>query len=137
MSTHFAVPSRRRAMPVIAGRQPLHGSLFVSLFAVAICLAGCSDSRQAIKETKQSGNRIIRALEGFRADRGEYPRSLSDLSPRYLQELPLPAWGLRTWKYESDGVEFVLGVDESSRTGDGNAHWLRYQGAKWGWQVGD
>ena len=38
---------------------------------------------------------------------------------------------------ESNGKEFTLRVDESVHTGDGNSRWLRYQGEKWGWQIGD
>jgi hypothetical protein len=107
------------------------------LVPLVLCLAGCSSSQTKINETKQRGDQIIRALEQYRADNSRYPTSLTDLSPKYLPDVPSPTWGLRTWQYESDGKEFTLRVDESIHTGDGNSRWLRYQGEKWGWQIGD
>lgn len=137
MNWHFGLLLGRRPIRLIAGDLSLAKTLFFLLLPVALCLSGCSDDRGSIKETKQRGNQIIQALEQSRAARGQYPKSLADLSPKYIQELPSPAWGLKTWQYESDGKEFTLRVDESVRTGDGNSHWLRYQGKKWGWQIGD
>lgn len=107
------------------------------LLLVVLCLPGCSSGRAKIEDTKQKGNQIIRALEQFRADHGRYPKSLTDLSPRHIRELSPPTWGLKMWEYESDGKAFTLGVDESIHTGDGDSRWLRYQGQKWGWQIGD
>jgi hypothetical protein len=107
------------------------------LLPVVLCLVGCSSGRRALEETKHKGDQIIHALEQFRADHGKYPKSLADLSPKYMQEVPPPTWGLKTWQYEADEKGFTLRVDESIFTGDGNSHWLRYMGEKWGWQIGD
>jgi hypothetical protein len=59
----------------------------LSLLAVAVCVAGCSSQRQ-IDEAKRRGDQIVQALKEFHADRGHYPRSLADLSPKYLQKIP-------------------------------------------------
>jgi hypothetical protein len=104
--------------------------LFLTL-TVVVCFAGCSDKRR-IDETKRTGNQVIQALEQFRSDRGHYPKSLSDLSPKYLRELPAPTWGVKKWQYEANKGEFTLRVDESVHTGDGDSRWLRYQGKGWG-----
>jgi hypothetical protein len=105
------------------------------LLSVTTFLAGCSDTHQQIKETEQRGDKIIRALDQFFADNGKYPKSLSELTPKYLTEIPAPTWGLREWIYNGDG--YILGVNETIYTGDGNSQWLRYQGAMSGWQKGD
>ena len=137
MNRHFGTRFVRRPMRFIAGSSSLGKLLFFLPLLVTLCIAGCSNGQGRIDETKQKGNQIIRALEQFRIDRGQYPKSLADLSPKYIRELPPPTWGLKTWQYESDGSEFTLRVDESVHTGDGNSRWLRYQGEKWGWQIGD
>ena len=103
MDKHFGARLARRPMQFIAGSLSLVKSLFFLLLSVALCLSGCSSGQGKIDETKQNGNQVIRALEQFRTDRGQYPKSLADLSPKYIQELPPPTWGLKTWQYESDG----------------------------------
>jgi hypothetical protein len=109
----------------------------VAMLLIALCLVGCSSGRQKMAETTQRGNRIVRALEQYHADRGRYPNSLTDLSPKYLREIPPPTWGLRTWQYQSRASDFTLRVDESVHTGDGDSRWLQYMGKQLGWQVGD
>lgn len=108
-------------------------SLLFGTTIFAIAVAGCGD----IEETERRGNAILGALERFNSDHGRYPAALDELQPKYLQEIPTPTWGLRTWKYSSDGAEFQIGVDESTRTGGGDALWFRYLGEKHGWQTGD
>ncbi len=104
---------------------------------VAVLIAGCSGASR-LPETEQAGNQIVKALGQYSADHGRYPLSLSDLSPKYLSDIPSPTWGLQEWRYSSDRPDrFGLQVDESTRTGDGNAKWFRYLGPKYGWQLGD
>lgn len=79
----------------------------------------------------------MNALKRYHADHGQYPATLDDLTPHYLQEIPPPTWGLRTWYYSPNATSFQIGVDESKYTGDGNSHWFRYLGDKHGWQTGD
>jgi type II secretory pathway pseudopilin PulG len=114
------------------------------LIALALLiLAGCSQSqrvrwqKQQIEETKQRGNQIVQAIEAFRTDHGAYPKSLAEVSPKYLPEVPQPTWGLKSWKYEITVDGFDLRVDESSQTGNGDALWLRYLGKRHGWGMGD
>lgn len=90
---------------------------------LALCLVGCSDKQQ-VAETKQRGNQIVGALENFHSDKGRYPQVLTELSPKYLSDIPMPTWGLRKWEYEVKKGHFELGVNESIHTGDGVSHWL-------------
>jgi hypothetical protein len=119
-----------------------------ALVAAAIMVVvGCAQRhriewhKREIEETKRRGNLIIQAIDAFHLDHKTYPKSLSALSPKYLSEIPQPAWGLKSWKYETtaDGKAdgFVLRVDESEDTGNGDALWLRYEGRRFGWQMGD
>jgi hypothetical protein len=91
----------------------------------------------SVDETKRRGDVVIQALNNFHADHGRFPRSLAELSPQYLEEIPEPDWGLRRWLYEPDGSDFYLRVNETEHTGDGDSHWLRYEGDKSGWRMGD
>lgn len=114
-----------------------HRPLVFFLLLISLCLCGCSSDRGKIDETKRRGDMIIRALEQFHSDRGYYPQSLADLAPKHIKELAPPTWGLKEWQYESRGSEFTLKVNESMHTGDGSSRWLRYEGTKYGWHIGD
>jgi type II secretory pathway pseudopilin PulG len=109
----------------------------VLLLLSSLVFAGCSNSQPQLKETEQRGNKIIQALKRYRTDTGDYPKTLVELSPKYLQEIPLPTWGLKEWIYEADANSFNLQVNETIYTGDGNSHWFRYLGEMHGWQTGD
>jgi hypothetical protein len=113
----------------------------ISLFLLATAIAnasilGCSE-KPSLRETAQRGDLIIAALEKYRADHGQYPPSLKHLSPKYIDKIPSPTWGLREWIYEGDERGFFLMVDESVHTGDGNSRWFKYQGKELGWETGD
>lgn len=110
---------------------------FMSILLLSfVMMAGCSGSN-GLAETKNHGDQIISALQAFHAKNNRYPSDLKELVPTYLVDVPLPTWGLRTWKYYGDTTDFSLGVDESTSTGDGDSHWFRYMGPKHGWQLGD
>jgi hypothetical protein len=96
---------------------------------------GCHDE-EALAQTERCGNVIVEAIEAFREATGDYPGALSELTPGYLAEIPQPEWGLKKWNYEAWEDGFTLGVDESSRTGDGNSHYFRYMSGQ-GWMWGD
>lgn len=112
-------------------------SVYFSVMTVCLlCVAGCG-RRHGLEETERRGDTIIVALEKYFADQAQYPPFLNDLTPQYLQEVPAPTWGLETWEYSTTGNEFLLGVNESTNTGDGDAFWFRYLGEEHGWQTGD
>jgi hypothetical protein len=91
----------------------------------------------SVDETTRRGDVLVQALNKYRADHGRFPRSLAELSPQYLKEIPQPDWGLRRWIYEPSESDFYLKVNETEHTGDGDSHWLRYEGEKSGWRMGD
>ena len=110
--------------------------VYILLLVFMAGFVGCSDKGQ-LDETERRGNLIIQALKSFHSKHGTYPASLKALVPDYLPEIPKPTWGLQVWKYSGNHTDFSLGVDESRKTGDGNAHWYRYSGEAHGWQLGD
>jgi general secretion pathway protein G len=52
-------------------------------------------------------NRLAAAVQHYRSDRGAFPRSLSDLVPRYLDAVPLDPWG-RPYAYRAGGGKATL-----------------------------
>jgi hypothetical protein len=114
-------------------------SLFIVIL-VAVGLFGALAlyrSWASFDETIRRGDIIVQALNKYYANHHQYPALLTDLSPRYLEDIPAPTWGLQMWKYTSLPNEFEIGVDESNSTGNGDALWLKYLGPRLGWQTGD
>lgn len=77
------------------------------------------------------------ALKQFEKDNGKYPESLQDLTPRYLQTISPPAWGLGRWIYTVNPDGFDLRVNETIYTGDGDSMYLRYDERESKWVTGD
>jgi hypothetical protein len=71
-------------------------------------------SAALVEQTMREGDRIIRAIESYRADKGHPPSSLLALVPDYLPSIDPPAAGSPAWQYESRGIEdwtLAFGVD--------------------------
>jgi hypothetical protein len=91
------------------------------IFSCLLMLAACSGSsedlpRAQVEESKQRGDKIIAALKQFHADRGTYPRSLSELVPNYMKEIQPPTVNPAKWHFNSDGNGFSLKFgDETGR----------------------
>lgn len=80
---------------------------FMRMVAVVLCICclacGCSRSSAPqhaydINALKTEGNRILTALRSYKADHGQYPRSLQELPESYL--FPLPALGTDNGEWE-------------------------------------
>lgn len=112
----------------------IRACVLTATLLLALSAAGCS--RAALKETERRGNQVVTALTRYQTDNGHYPASLEELTPKYLREIPSPTWGLKQWRYENNGSRFTLMVDESHRTGDGDAQYLNYSD-RHGWQLAD
>jgi hypothetical protein len=67
-------------------------------------------SMAPVYQSMQIGDRIVEALNLYRAETGHYPVSLEMLVPKYLDEIPAPVWGEQLWRYDEDGDSFFLGV---------------------------
>jgi hypothetical protein len=126
----------RQRFPIEIPRWARYISAIVLLFVAAVTAMIVLETR-SLRTTKSLGNEIINAIESFRAATGRYPQSLGELTPRFIPRILDPAWGLQTWQYSSTRDTFSLRVNESEKTGDGNAHWLEYQDRERGWQLGD
>ena len=115
-------------------------SLVFLLAALVLFAPGCSSplgDKQGLAESARRGDLIVAAIEKYHADNGQYPKALADLVPKYIQDIPLPTWGVKSWTYELTEEYFDLRVDKSPETGDGYHHFLWYCGPDHGWQIGD
>ena len=51
------------------------------------------DQEKRLKDTRRSLSLVLSALARYKEKRGEYPASLNDLVPDYLDQVPLASWG--------------------------------------------
>ena len=91
----------------------------------------------ALEFTEKRGNPVVGALKLYRADHGRYPQSLQELSPRYLDSIPPPSWGLKTWIYAAEKGGFDLRVHESIHTGNGVSRFFGDYDHSAKWELGD
>lgn len=64
------------------------------LSLIALALTACLRSG-SLKETRRRGDVIVQALERHHAEHSQYPATLTELCPKYLNRIPPPAWGMR------------------------------------------
>ena len=70
--------------------------------------------RKAFLRISANARPIVKALEEFKSDNGDYPTALSQLAPTYLSELPYPGvLGARTFSYSNPGrrYNYIVGED--------------------------
>jgi hypothetical protein len=71
------------------------------LVCVAAC-QGCADwSKEAVAQSQRRGDKIIAALEAYKADHTTYPKALDELVPQYLSKIEPPTAGSEVWFYET------------------------------------
>ena len=94
--------------------------LLLLCFAASI-VASCSP---ASERDLPIGDQIIAALERYRADHGQYPESLSQLTPTYMPSIASPRHGARKWDYVTyrDRSDFALFYWGSRPHQDGYAY---------------
>ena len=65
---------------------------------------------QDVHESQRRGSQIIDAIGAFHRTAGTYPLGLYELTPGYLEDIPLPVAGEGFWRYETDraGAGFSL-----------------------------
>jgi hypothetical protein len=68
----------------------LSGVGLVLVLAVSLLLVRKVDTRRKA-ESMHRGDAIVAALSSFRAERGRYPGSLAELSPKFLHRIPSTA----------------------------------------------
>jgi len=61
------------------------------------------------KITKDDGLRIAQSLDTYYQDHGQYPETLNELVPMYIDELNQPASRMYGWLYYTTVDKFTLG----------------------------
>ena len=93
--------------------------IFVSallVIASSLAVAGCRHgnwTKSNIVESQARGNRIVAALDQYKAQNGKYPDSLALLLSGFLGEIEPPLAGNQVWRYAAlkDGEDFELGFE--------------------------
>ena len=64
--------------------------------------------------TITSALHIVRAIEGYHSEKGAFPETLEDLTPKYLPFVYPAKWGETGWIYETKDEDFTLTVGYKS-----------------------
>jgi hypothetical protein len=76
--------------------------MLLAVLLFPLC-AGCDDAASTAKRNRAAANRIVTALRQYHTGHGVYPKSLNELTPEILAELPLPEHCTGgTWKYSAN-----------------------------------
>jgi hypothetical protein len=110
--------------------------LLLAVAIIAVVIVVCQRTG-SVEIAKLQGDKIIKALKQYGANHGEYPASLSDLCPQYLEHIQSPWWGVREWTCTRAKGDFELGVRETESAPDGEHYWLYQVGASGRWEMMD
>jgi hypothetical protein len=77
---------------------------WIALLVLAVLFAGCSNKR-TIGELADAGDKIVAAIDSYKASHGAFPESLSDL--KSMSEVAIPAVDSWTYVTMNDGT-YVL-----------------------------
>lgn len=108
------VTSRTNNQLIYRGSIPL-----LSLLILQVSLLSCSGSNWSedkILASQERGDRIAAALNKYHADNGIFPKSLKDLTPKYINEITPPMAGNQEWRYAiiENGNDFILIFEDDS-----------------------
>lgn len=73
-------------------------------------------------ESVKRGTILVGKIKEFRVTHGRYPRSLDELVPAYLGDIPTPIAGDGKWRYRASGEQFYLQFATSSGYPSCNYH---------------
>jgi len=92
--------------------------IFILLFAgMSACSIG--DGKWNIRDNQTTGNTIIKALYLYKQEHDGFPKTLTDLMPKYLEKIPKTAGG-QDFFYSANSVDgFFLSFEVDSRSGCG------------------
>jgi hypothetical protein len=83
----------------------------VCCLIAGLLLIGCDGEHQkASVEDFRRGDRIVAALEKYRAEHGDYPDTLSVLVPTYMRAVEDPDYGDRRWDYIHHSMKRTYGL---------------------------
>jgi hypothetical protein len=69
------------------------------LFCFVTLAVGCEADKSSVPNDEVIGNKIVAALEKYKAQRGSYPDVLPELEPDYIGLITSPRYGERRWDY--------------------------------------
>ena len=69
------------------------------LACTILMMLSCAPAKSSVPNEQQHGDQIIAALEKYKAERGSYPDTLSELEPNYLGHITPPHYGEKKWDY--------------------------------------
>jgi hypothetical protein len=70
-----------------------------ALFCLVALSVGCEADKSSVQNDEVIGDKIVAALEKYKAQRGSYPDVLSQLEPTYISQITQPRYGARRWDY--------------------------------------
>ncbi len=114
------------------GFNALDGPLFGSMLSPEVFGSQLQSDYESMKrfDTMDDGMRIMLALRAYRDARGEFPQSLGDLSPQWLDPVPVDPFSGDEFLYERRGDDYILysvaydGEDDGGRSGR-RRYWRR------------
>lgn len=83
----------------------LYGQLLMMLQLPNVEPTLTAEMRNAMRRTTLN---VAMSLLKYKYDRGRYPRSLDELTPKYLEEVPQDVFGTGGLIYKSDGQSFTV-----------------------------
>ncbi|HKI54997.1 MAG TPA: hypothetical protein VJ987_12795 [Anaerolineales bacterium] len=103
-----------------SGRKKFAGPLYTILATVLlISISALAQHVDFHQETERRAERIVQAIESYEAREGDYPESLSQLTPWYILSLPKPMiiYG-QDWCYQSGENYYRLGYIDREHWSD-------------------
>lgn len=103
---------------ILAALRPRIAVVRPVLFLILACFLGCllpscsNWSDDHVRETKHRGEQVRDALKQYQRQTGTYPSKLEQLVPKYIERIPLPTVGKKTWSYEvyKAGGSYLISV---------------------------
>lgn len=90
----------------------LHLTILLFTLSFAFFNMNCGEKPgegELAKKGYEKAKPIIEALEKYRAEKGDYPKTLAELTPEYLAELPTDESGQNyKYQYKADEKNFIL-----------------------------
>ncbi len=102
--------------------------LFLSCF-ILLTIAACLSPDEEIRINQERGNKIVKVLEDYNRDYGQFPENLELLVPAYLSEIPRTVTN-NEFIYGVGGLDgYYFGFDVTTRPTLGCGY--SYRREKW------
>lgn len=92
-----------------------------------VTVSACLSAEEEAKASQEVGNKIVKALEMYNQDYGQYPENLEMLVPQYLSEVPKTSTG-DDFFYKLRNLDgYYLGFELFSHSTKGCGYLYNYQ----------